>query len=181
MEKALSYSMITHLFPLPEPWWRWAVGDEGLSIRSSLRESAKFTGNKAHESMPPQDCNPQEFLALILAVIRIASQMILQLTAPVDSASGEQIWLWLSGCTWLSRFHGCGLPCNISSPGSSKKIVDFHFIQFLLTVRIGVTTPRLFTGWGETRSSFTPVLHNSLSQPECLSPCKLLGCQLYPS
>lgn len=95
--------------------------------------------------------------------------------APADSASGEQIWLWLSGDTWLSRF------CNLSSLGNSKKIVDFHFIRFLLAVRMGVKLPGSLWVRAETTSSFTRVLHNFLSLLRVLSPGRLLCCHLHPS
>lgn len=38
--------------------------------------------------------------------------------------------------------------CPVTSvPSRSKKIVDYYFIQFLLTVRTGVTIPKCLPRW----------------------------------
>lgn len=60
--------------------------------------------------------------------------------APAASAIGKQISA--VPLDVLSRHQD-----GDSWMGDSKKVIDFHFVQLFLIVRMGVMTPRIFRCW----------------------------------
>lgn len=53
--------------------------------------------------------------------------------------------LCLSGCTYLSRFKGGSLSCDLSSLMGPRKVIDFPLVQHYLVIKEGVMTSKIFT------------------------------------
>lgn len=85
----------------------------------------------------PQDHVPKEFL--ILKLVHTQPEEIYQ---NYNLNVSNNLWyllllqesrshLWLSGFTYLFRFLGSSLPCDISSLMGSRKAVDVQFFQLV--------------------------------------------------
>lgn len=46
--------------------------------------------------------------------------------------------------TCLSKFHGSGLPCHLTSLMDLKRVISIHFFSLFPVVRLGVATCKLF-------------------------------------
>ena len=84
---------------------------------------------------PPQECNPQQFLSLMLSTLSAAchSDHIRISTSHYSSDLLQVSRSQLGLCILLSLpLLSGGLPCDLSSLMGPTKAIDFHFVQIFL-------------------------------------------------